>query len=352
MLQPAFRPSRLLGYAGVMTAEIVEMTGSWRTGQVLDVLTEMQTLAARMFTRTMFSNTLPAPVLCQAIDDLTIVVYGVSQRMFMLPPLDRLPTPSNRRYHKARARLRQTLDGIIADRRQSGQDRGDLLSALLSARDPDTADDHQGLSDAEISDQVLTFFSAGGTTATVLAWALHLLAEHPDLEERLHAEVDAVLDGGAAAHEHLPKLELTSRFITETLRVWPPAWVLTRSVVVDTHLGGHPIPAGTTVVYSPYLIHYRPDLYPDPERFDPDRWDSTHRPPPPRDAFIPFGGGARKCIGDQFSMIEATLALATMAARWQLRSLPGRPLRPDTSPIPLQPRGLRMRAVARPQKSG
>lgn len=351
MLQPAFRPSRLLGYAEVMTAQIVEMTGSWRTDQVLDVRTEMKTLAARMFTLTMFSDTLPAPVLRQAIDDLTIVVDGVSQRMLMMPPLDRLPTPSNRRYHKARARLRQTLDGIIADRRHSGQDRGDLLSALLSARDPDTADVGQGLSDAEISDQVLTFFSAGGTTATVLAWALHLLAEHPDLEERLHAEVDAVLDGGAAAHEHLPKLKLTSRFITETLRVWPPAWVLTRSVVVDTHLGGHPIPAGTTVVYSPYLIHYRPDLYTDPERFDPDRWDSTHRPPPPRDAFIPFGGGARKCIGDQFSMIEATLALATIAARWQLRSLPDQPVRPDTSPITLQPRGLRMRAVARSQKS-
>jgi cytochrome P450 len=271
--------------------------------------------------------------------------------MLMLPPLDRLPTPSNRRYVKARTRLRQTLDGIIADRRKSGKDYGDLLSSLLSARDPETADVRQGLSDAEISDQVLTFFSAGGTTATVLAWALHMLAEHPDLEERLHAEVDAVLSGGAATYEHVPKLKLTSRFITETLRVWPPAWVLTRSVAVDTHLGGHLIPAGTTVVYSPYIVHHRPELYPVPERFDPDRWDSTHRPPPPREAFIPFGGGARKCIGDQFSMVEATLALATIAARWQLRSLSGQSIRPDTSPITLQPRALRMRAIARPQKS-
>ncbi|XXX81532.1 cytochrome P450 [Sorangium sp. So ce134] len=347
LLQPAFHPSRLLGYAQAFTAKIAEVTGSWRDGQVLDVPAEMLSISARVIGETMFSETLPAPVLHQALDDLTSVNAGVYQRMLMPPPLDRLPTPGNRRYHEARARLRHTLGGIIADRRASGTDRGDLLSALLAARDPDHAGVRQALSDAEIYDQVVTFFLAGAeTTATTLAWALHLVAQHPDIEERLHAEADAVLNGGAAAHEHLPKLELTSRIITETLRLYPPIWLLTRSAVVDTHLGGHPIPAGTTIAYSPYLIHHRPDLYPDPERFDPDRWDGTRRPPPPRDAFIPFGGGARKCIGDQFGTIEATLALATLAARWHLRALPGQLVRPAVS-ASLRPHGLRMRASRR-----
>jgi pentalenene oxygenase len=352
LLQPAFHPSRLRGYAQAMTTQLVEVTGAWRDGQVLDVLAEMQTITMRVTAETLFSNTLPAPVVHQALDDLNAVVTGMVQRMIMPPPLDRLPTPGNRRYQKARVRLRHTLSGIIADRRESGTDRGDLLSALLAARDPDTADTHQGLSDAEICDQIVTFFLAGAeTTATALTWALHLLAQHPDIEERLYAEIDPVLDGGAAAYEHLPHLKLTSRVITETLRLYPPAWLVTRSAVVDTHVGGQPIPAGTIIAWSPYLIHYRPDLYPDPERFDPDRWDGTHRKLPPRDAFIPFGTGPRKCIGDQFGMIEATLGLATIAARWHLGSLSGQPLRPRVG-ISLHPHGRRMRAVARTHKSG
>ena len=180
----------------------------------------------------------------------------------------------------------------------------------------------------------------------MLVWALHLLARHPDIEERLYAEVDAVLTGGVAAYEHLPKLALTSRIITETVRLYPPGWLLTRSAVTDTLLGGHPITASTIIVYSAYLIHRRPDLYPDPERFDPDRWDSTRRPPPPQDAFIPFAAGPRKCIGDQFSTMVATLGLATIVARWRLCSLPGQPVR-TVAGVTLHPRGLRRRAVAR-----
>lgn len=347
LLQPAFHPSRLGSYAQVMTAQFADLSNSWRDGQVLDVPAAIQTNTARVIVATMFSDTLPAPVLHQAIDDVNALFAGVFQRMLLPPPLDRLPTPGNRRYHQVRARLRHTMGGIIANRRKSSIDRGDLLSALLAARDPDSAGDSQGLSDAEIYEQVVAFFIAGTeTTASVLAWSLHLLARHPDIEERLHAEVDAVLNGGVAAYEHLPKLALTSRIITEILRLYPPGWLLTRSAVVDTHLGGHPIAANTIIAYSAYLIHHRPDLYPDPERFDPDRWDSTRRPPPPHDAFIPFAAGPRKCIGDQFGMIAATLGLATIAARWRLRSLPGQPVR-TIAGCTLHPQELRMRAIAR-----
>jgi pentalenene oxygenase len=349
LLQPAFHPSRLQGYAQAMTAQFVGATGSWRDGQVLDVRAEMLTITARVTVETLFCNTLPAPVLHQALDDLNAILTGVGQRMIMLPPLDRLPTPGNRHFHQARTHLRHILSGIITDRRERDIDRGDLLSALLTARDTDTDTDdtRQRLSDPEICDQIVTFFIGGTeTTATAVTWALHLLAQHPDIEEQLHAEVDTVLDGGAAAYEHLPHLKLTSQVIIEALRLYPPVWLLTRSAVVDTHVGGQLIPAGTIIAFSPYLIHHRADLYPAPERFSPDRWAGIHRLPPTRDTFIPFGAGPRKCIGDQFSMIEATLGLATIAARWHLESLSGQPLRPSIGII-LHPHERRMRAVAR-----
>lgn len=352
LLQPAFHPSRLGSYAQVMTTQFADLSNSWRDGQVLDVPAAIETKTARIIVETMFADALPASVLDQAIDDANALFASFYQRMLMPPPLDRLPTPGNRRYHQVRARLRHTMGSIIASRRQCSIDRGDLLSALLVARDHDPASDRQGLSDAEIYEQVVAFFIAGSeSTASILAWSLHLLARHPDIERRLHAEVDAVLNGGVAVYEHLPKLTLTSRIITETLRLYPPGWLLTRSTSGDTHLGRHPIPAGTTIAYSAYLIHHRPDLYPDPERFDPDRWDSTHRPPPPHDAFIPFAAGPRKCIGEHFGTIAATLGLATIAARWKLRSLPGPSVRTITGAT-LRPQGLQMRAVARRKADG
>ncbi|MGB6165619.1 MAG: cytochrome P450 [Pseudonocardiaceae bacterium] len=344
LIQPTFHPTRLPGYAHVMTKLIAEMTGSWRDGQALDVLSEMMTLTSRTLMETMFSDALPAALFGEMLDDLTTVLAGIYKRMLMPPSLDKLPLFGNRRYDRALLRMREVIGRVITERRASGTDRGDLLSTLLSARDPA---DNQGLSDTEITDQVLFFFSAGTeTTAATLAWAVHLLAQHPEIEHRLHAEVDAVLAGAPASCEDLPKLELTGRVVTETLRIYPPVWMLTRTTTTNTHLGGHPIPAGSTLVYSTYLLHHRPDLYPDPDRFDPDRWTNGHTPQPPRNALIPFGGGARKCIGDTFAITEATLALATITTRWRLRPLPGHHVHPALS-VSLRPRGLRMRATTR-----
>ncbi|MFD7491118.1 cytochrome P450 [Streptomyces sp. NPDC059832] len=247
----------------------------------------------------------------------------------------------------AHTRLRHTCDLLIAERRADGTDHGDLLSALVAARDLE--DGGRGMTDAEISDTILTVFLAGTeTTASTLAWALDLLARHPEIEQRLHTEVDTVLRGNPASHADLPRLELTERIITETLRLYPSAWFLTRTVTHDTHLGGHPLPAGTSVAYSPYLIHHRPDLHTDPETFDPDRWD-PQRPQAPRNAFIPFATGARKCIGNTFAMTEATLALATITARWSLKHLPGQPPVRPVLGASFGPGRLRMHATPRPR---
>ncbi|GGX08740.1 cytochrome P450 [Streptomyces albulus] len=171
------------------------------------------------------------------------------------------------------------------------------------------------------------------------------MARHPEIERRLHTEVNRVLKGAPATHASLPRLELTQRIITETLRLYPPAWLLTRTVTAATRLGGHMLPAGTGVAYSPYLIHHRPDLYDQPETFDPDRWNSPHLPPP-RHAVIPFAAGARKCIGDTYAMTEAILALATITSRWRPDHLPGQRIRPALGTT-LRPSKLHMCATPR-----
>ncbi|MEU1541230.1 cytochrome P450 [Actinacidiphila glaucinigra] len=344
MIQPAFHPTRLRSYADTMTGCIDERTAAWQAGQVLQIPNEMMAIASKAAAAAFFSRTLPSAELGRILDDVTTLINGMGRRMLMIPPLDRLPTPRNRSYLRARARLRDTLDQIIAQRLAEGTDQGDLLSALIAARDPEEGG--RGMSRAEISDQTIAFFLAGTeTTAATVGWALDLLARHPEIEQRVHSEVDTVLGGAAATHTDLPDLTLTARVITETLRLRPPGWFITRLVSADTELGGHPLPAGATVAYSAYLIHHRPDLYDNPEAFDPDRWD-PRRPQPPRHALIPFAAGARKCIGDTFATTEATLALATIAARWRLAHLPGHRTRPALA-MTLRPRDLRMRAQPR-----
>jgi pentalenene oxygenase len=344
MLRPAFRPARLHAYADTMTGCVDERTAAWRAGQVLAVQTEMMAIASQAAAAAFFSRTPPPAELGRILDDVTTLIDGMGRRMLMIPPLDRLPTAGNRSYLRARTRLRGTLDRIVAQRLAEDADRGDLLSALIRARD--TEGDGRGMSAEEVGDQTIAFFLAGTeTTAATVSWALDLLVRHPGIERRVHREVDTVLGGAAATHTDLPGLPLTARVVTETLRVRPPGWFITRSVSADTELGGRLLRAGTTVAYSAYLVHHRRDLYDDPEVFDPDRW-APGRPQPPRHAFVPFAAGARRCIGDAFAMTEATLVLATVAARWRLAHLTGRETRPALA-MTLRPRDLRMRVQPR-----
>ncbi|MFH8385532.1 cytochrome P450 [Kitasatospora sp. NPDC018058] len=324
LLQPAFHRERLPGYAAIMAEEIAGAIAPWRDGQVIDVPAAMHRLTIAATARCLFAaheQAGPLPV----HDSMNIVIKGVARRVMMpLPGLNRIPTPGNRRYQRARADLAEITKRLIADYRAAGTDHHDLLSILLAARD----DDGRGLSDEEIHDQMVTFLLAGmETTAATLSWTWTLLATHPSVRERLHAELATVLDGRPARHEDLPALPLTTRIVTETLRLYPPAWILSRVVADgDAELGGHRIPVGTTILYSPYLLHRRADLFPAPDRFDPDRWLADSRPTP--GTYAPFGAGARRCIGDAFGTTEAALAIATIAARWSVTPTSGRPIRP------------------------
>ncbi|XVS61197.1 cytochrome P450 [Actinosynnema sp. CA-299493] len=346
LLQPAFHVGRFDAYGRTMSAQIADRVGAWRDGQVLDVPAEMGMLATNVLTATMFSDTLTPAELKRSQEDADVLAADVLPRMMMPKALTRLPLPVNVRFERAHTRIRAMIEAIVRDRREEGGDRGDLLSALLAGYDEESTGADRTLSDHEVVNQMLTFHLAGSeTTAVTLAWALHLIARHPDVERRLHAEVDAVLAGRIAGPEDVPALELTGRVITETLRLRSPVYILTREVTADTELGGHPLPAGTVLAYSPYPIHHNADLHPDPHRFDPDRWDPARKPA--RHAFVPFANGARKCIGDKFSLMEATLALASIVARWRLAHLPGEEdVRPATAAV-IRPRRLRMRASSR-----
>ncbi|MET8795200.1 cytochrome P450 [Nocardia sp. NPDC004568] len=289
LVQPAFHADRLPRYAQVMNDRIDEVVGSWRPGQVLDVLAEMTTITSTTTAAMMFTDALPTQLRRRALDDLTTVLSGIVEQMLIPPALGKFPTPRWRRYRRARIRLRRTLQTIIVDRRTEYSGRDDLLSVLLSTRDGEA--DSRGLSDSEILDQVVSFFFAGtDTTASTLAWAFHLLAGHTEIRDRLHAEVDEVLAGRPVTYADLPRLELTRRIIAETLRLWPAGWMFTRTVTAETRLGNHLLPAGTTVVYSAYLLHHHPGIFEQPDRFDPDRWLPERARSISRHAYIPFGG--------------------------------------------------------------
>ncbi|PWK77973.1 pentalenene oxygenase [Lentzea atacamensis] len=342
LVQPAFHPSRLPSYADVMVTQAADLAAAWHDGQVLDVPAEMGKLITKITLATLFSESLSATKLDQMHGDVRGLLDTVTSHLLMWPPLDRLPLPINRTYRATRFRLRQAAMQIITERRSSTHDHGDLLSALMTATDPETGD---ALTDTEITDTIMAFLIAGiEVAAAILSWALHELGRHPDIQARLNTEVDTVLADHPATHRDLPHLDLTGRIIVETIRLHTPSWLLTRATTTDTRLGPYTLPKGTTIIYSPYLIQHLEDHDPTHQTFDPDRWISQ----PPRDAGIAFGGGARKCIGDTFGIIETTLALASITKHWNLHHLPHQTVRP-TATLVSRPDQLHMHAHTRTQ---
>ncbi|MGT2532569.1 cytochrome P450 [Streptomyces nojiriensis] len=345
LCQPAFRPTRLPDYTGAITAAACEETAAWSDGDVIDIDRAMPAVANRALARTMFSSRLPAETTGQITEDTTTLMNSVIQRMLTPAPFDRAPTPGHLRYERARRRLRQTVTGIVADRRADGAVDHDLLSALLSAADPETTGDGpRSLTDEEIADQLVTFFIAGTeTTAGLLSWVLYELARHPGIQERLHAHTDGVLRGRLPQAAELPALTYTEQVINESLRLHSPVWLLTRTVTTDARLGGVRLPAGTAIAISPYTVHWNPALHPRPRAFDPDRWNSRSAD---RSAYLPFGSGPRRCIGDRFALREAAVVLSVLISSWRFAMVTERPPRSALS-ASYVPRGLRLRVHAR-----
>jgi cytochrome P450 len=232
--------------------------------------------------------------------------------------IDRLPLPRNRRFREGKAELDEIVHGLIRERRATG-DRGDLLSMLLSAQD-----EGGGMSDQLVRDEAMTIFLAGHeTTANALTWTWYLLSQHPDVEARLHREVDDVLGSRLPGIRDLARLPYTEMVVSESIRRYPPAWILGRMAVRPHRVGRYTIPEGAIALVSPYLVHHDPRWYPDPFRFDPGRWRPEAASARPKFSFFPFGAGPRVCIGESFAWMELRLVLATLARRWRFRLAPG-----------------------------
>ena len=245
-----------------------------------------------------------------------------------------LPTPGAWRFARVMRRLNDYIYGVIRERRNSGQDAGDLLSMLLLARD----EAGQGMSDRQLRDELTTLMVAGlDTTALALSWSFYLLSQNSEAEKQLFQEVRSVLGGRSAALTDLPQLRYTEMVVKEAMRLYPPGWVIGREAIQDCEIGGHQIGAGTSLIMSQWLKHRDPRYFENPERFSPERWLEDATKSLPKFAYFPFGGGPRVCIGNSFAMMEAVLVLATVAQNFRLTAAPGYAITPWPS-ITLQPK--------------
>lgn len=348
LMQPAFHADRIARYTDIMAEQCAAWTAAWEPGQRLDLVKEINRLSLEILMRTLFASE-PGPELRAAVKDWLSVKYK-SMRLALSPWqawCDRIPVlpgweppdpgPLNR--------LRAVQQEIVVKYRAAGTDRGDLLSMLIQAEGS-----HGAMSDSEILDELITLYlAATGTVSAVLAWAVHEVAAHREVEARLHTEVDAVLGTRPPRFEDLPALQYTRQIVTETLRLYPVAWLSMRRTIQTLHLGGVLLPAGTDVFLSPYALQRDPQVYDDPDRFDPGRWPAD-RPGVPRQAFLPFGAGNRVCIGERFAWAELTCALATLAGRWRLVPTGDEVVRTEVGTV-VRPERLPMTVLSRSQNA-
>ncbi|HEX8910802.1 MAG TPA: cytochrome P450 [Humisphaera sp.] len=336
--QPAFHPGRVARYAEAISRQARRTGDAWQDGGVVDLHAEMMRVTLRVVTETLFSSSVDAEV--DAIGESMDVLIRMFRRSRnpLAPILNKLPLPSNYRFLRAREHVRRTVDRFVAENRAAGTDRGDLLSTLIRARDAGgddavvgtDANAAGGMTDEQLRDEVVTLFAAGHeTTANALTFTWWLLARHPQVADRLYAEVDAVLEGRDPTAEDQDRLPFCRAVVAESMRLYPPAWTVMRSAKVDVEVGPqrYLIPARGIPVMCQWISHHDPRWWPNPDRFDPDRWlDRAQVEARPRWAYFPFGGGPRNCIGEAFAWTEAVLILATLAQGWRMTDLTRGPL--------------------------
>lgn len=335
LIQPAFHRQRIANYAQVMTDYAAQQMADWHAGHALDLHHELMTLTMKIVAQCLFNTDVAgeADLVGAAITSL-LADFNLVDASPLGQLLTKLPTPRQKRRAKNEKTLNTLIYRFIEERRASGEDKGDLLSMLLQARD--TEGDGIGMDDQQVRDEVMTLFLAGHeTTANALTWTFYLLAQNPTAEGRLHAELDSVLGNRPPTLADLPQLPYTKRVFSEAMRLFPPAWVVGRTAIAPDHIGGYTIPTGAIVLLSQYLMHRHPVYWDQPDQFKPERFESeTDRP---RYAYFPFGGGPRLCIGEPFAWMEGELLIAALAQQWRFTLAPGAVVEPDPS-ITLRPK--------------
>lgn len=339
LIQPAFHRERLQAYGAAMVELAERKLADWERRRIadkpLDLHEEMVHLTLTIVAKTLFHS--------EVEDEVQEVGKVIANIIEMFPTLilpfseylQKLPLPVSRRMRQSKARLDELIYKMIAERRADPEDRGDLLSMLLMAQD--TEGDGTGMSDQQVRDEALTLFLAGHeTTANALSWCWYLLSQHPDVEQRFHEELDRVLNGRLPNAADIESLRYTYAVLAETMRLYPPAWAMGRSTLQDFDLGGYRIPSGSICILSQWVTHRDPRFFPEPERFNPERWFAPDDRP--KFAYFPFGGGSRVCIGERFAWMEGVLLLAAIGQRWRFELADGATVVPQAL-ITLRPRG-------------
>src|SRR6056297_1721911 len=343
---PAFHSRRINSLAETMVDHTEAMLANWDDGDRVDVHVEMAQLTVRIIVTAMFGTDIDP----ERVEAIQTHLQPLGAR-FEPDPFGRLvpdwaPTKKNREFRAAVDALEAIIDDIVAERRGTetgGEDEPmDLLSILLRAQR------HGEVTDGDIRDEMMTMLLAGhDTTALTLTYTWYLLAQHPEVEGRLHAELNEVLGGDRPTAADSRRLSDTTNVLNEAMRLYPPVYTLFREAAVDTEIGGYRLPAGSGLMLPQWVVHRSSRWYDAPETFDPDRWDSERSSERPRFAFFPFGGGPRDCIGKQFSMLEATVILSTVAQEYTMEYLGSEDLRLRGSLTMHPEEPVAMRLVAR-----
>jgi cytochrome P450 len=340
LVQPAFHRERIAAFGDLMVDFTERLIAPWKDGQARDLQAHMMRLTLEIVAMALFGAELggESAEVGAAMETLMHNFVASIAKALIVPRW--LPTPGNLRVAAAVRRLDRVLYHIIARRRESGEDRGDLLSMLLRAQDEESG---RRMTDRQLRDECMTLFLAGHeTTANTLSWACFLLSQHPEAEAKLHEEVDQVLAGRRPTLADLPRLPYTENVVNEALRLYPPAWMLGREPTEPVELGGYRVAKGTTIFMTAYVIHRDPRWYDDPDAFHPERWADGLLHRIPRYAYFPFGGGPRICIGNSFALMESALVLATMARKYRLRLAPDAVVEPLPSMTLRPAHGLNM----------
>jgi cytochrome P450 len=349
LAQPAFARQRLMKLDEVVTPATQAMLDRWeaiaRKGDPLDVDGEMMRLALEVVGKALFSIDLSqdATRLVEAVLTALDYIVGRARNPTSLSSLPFLMTPRKARFNAAVSTLNMTVYEMIAERQAAEDPGSDLLGMLLKARDPETG---SAMTPEQVRDEVITILIAGHeTVASALTWSWYLLAKHPAQWEQMHAEGKRVLGDEPPTTGDLADIPYTGQVFSEALRLYPPAWLITRKSIEADRIDNIDIQPGALIILSPYTIHRHPEFWQNPQEFNPERFSQGQEKSRPRFAYIPFGGGPRLCIGDQFAMIEAQLIMAMVTQRFRLELLPHRPVEADPL-VTIRPKhGLPMKVV-------
>jgi cytochrome P450 len=337
--QPAFHRQRIPEYANMMTAEAAHMRGHWQSGEQRDIAIDMMHLTLNVVAQTLFATELQ-----DEVDELASAINRIMSLynfLVMLPAAEWLVhvrPPGLAAFVRARKRIDAVVYRMIAAHRQRGSHSGSLLDMMLAS-----SPDQSPASEQSLRDQVITIFLAGyETVANALSWSWYLLSQNPECERHFHDEIDKELQGRLPTYDDLPRLRYVEMVLAESMRLYPPAWAMGRYAREDFQLGDYVLPAKTTVLMSQFITHRDPRFFPDPLRFDPERFTPESRARRTKLTYFPFGAGVRQCIGESFSVMEAVLLLTTLAQQWKLKLVPGHPVEPEPL-ITLRPKyGMKM----------